>query len=166
MNEYSSYLKNFVSGCIAPGNGGIKYSRSFWTKLILIAIATTFIVVNTIFGLVLPDTDVPTIRDKTFELTESINKYLRDHKTVLHMILIFSSLCIDTVVMSIFIYWVCYGRSWRIFFSCIFFYIFRGFIQVSLYPNTLEYIPSRIPRRICLGISRLPITDCMLPQNE
>jgi hypothetical protein len=164
MNEYQSYLRKLISDCLTPQKSRVKFDKSFWTKFTLILIATTFIVVNTMFGLVLPDTKVATIRDKTFELTEPVNRYLQNHRTVLHMMLIFSSLCIDTVVFSIFIYWVGYGKSWRIFFSCAIFYIFRGFIQVN-YTN-LEHLSGRVSRRLYLGISRFPIIYCLLFKNK
>jgi hypothetical protein len=70
--------------------------------------------------------------DKTFEWTTPINQWLNDSKTALHIILIFSSLCMDITAMSMFIYWVCWGKSWRIFIATSSFYAFRAFIQ-SIY---------------------------------
>jgi hypothetical protein len=132
MYEYSNYFKKLVSDCISTEKNKINYNKNFWIKFVLVLVAVTFIVANTLFGIVLPDTDVNTIRDLTFELTDPINKYLQNNRAIFHLMLILSSLCIDTVVFSLFIFWVCYGKSWRIFICCNAFYLFRGFIQVSL----------------------------------
>ena len=53
------------------------------------------------------------------------------NKSMKNALLIFSSICVDILIISMFIYWVLWGRSWRIVFALTIFYTFRSIVQVK-----------------------------------
>jgi hypothetical protein len=120
------------------------------------------VVLNSYFGFALPNSNVDCFLDKSFELTESVNKYLAENTEARHILIAFSSLCVDFVILYMGIYWCMYGKSWRLLTSLFFFYAIRGFIQVNLlfYFWCLEYFPNEISRRLFMGVSRYPLHYC------
>jgi hypothetical protein len=125
----------------------------------LIITALLAIVLNSIYGYALPHGNVDCLLDKTFEATAGINEYLKDHKGVRNALLIFSSLCVDLMILSMFFYWFLWGRSWRIVFALIIFYAFRSLVQVRM-SIILVIVSNEISRGISLGISRLSCNSC------
>jgi hypothetical protein len=99
-------------------------------RISLVIIALTMIITNSIYGYVLPKSEIACLLDNSFEFTSGINNYLHDHVGVKNALLITSSLCVDSLILIMFIYWCLWGKSWRIFVTLILFYGFRAIVQV------------------------------------
>ncbi len=100
-------------------------------RFILIFIALSGVVLNTVYGFALPNGDIKCLLDQSFIITQPINEYLKEHVNKRHIIIAFSSFFVDSIVLFMAIHWSLYGKSWRLFISMISFYACRGFIQVS-----------------------------------
>jgi len=89
------------------------------------------IVLNSIFGYALPSTNVECIVDYTWNFTTSINNYFNDNTESRNLLLIFSNLIIDIILICLGILWILKGTSFRVFIALGSFYIFKFFIQLT-----------------------------------
>ena len=96
----------------------------------LITTILVLLILNSHFGYFLPNGNINCINDKTFELTTSINTFLKDNPYYRNALLIASSLCMDILIVSILALWFLYGRSWRLLVALFTFYSFRSIVQV------------------------------------
>jgi hypothetical protein len=121
---------DFLKSSILSMRSRVYYSNN--TKFIkgfIIIISIFFLMLNNIYGIVMPNTDIDCIRDYAFESTESINKFLENNVYVKKRLILFSSLMIDVQMLLISYFWVFKFSSWRVFNTICIFYIFRGIIQ-------------------------------------
>jgi hypothetical protein len=99
------------------------------TKIFYFALIIFLLILhNTIY---FHDTNTPNAKDKCivdklFDLTEPLNKYVHVNVLFRRALMLISSFIIDTSVISLFIGWAMYSRSWRGLFSVGIFYFFRG----------------------------------------
>lgn len=98
-------------------------------KSILITIALTTITVNCYMGYGLPSTNVGCMYDSSHVLTERINNYLHKNSQIRNLILIFSSLLVDFIMIAMCSFWVVKSRTWRGFIAITLFYLVRGITQ-------------------------------------
>ncbi len=70
------------------------------------------------------------IIDYLFELTTGINRFFASDKEARHAFLIISSAMMDLLVISLYVHYVAYARTFRILFILIFLYGSRQLIQV------------------------------------
>ena len=67
------------------------------------------------------------IQDRGHDLFTPINKWFLQpaHKPLLHALMIFCAFIMDSLVLSVLLYFAFFGRSWRIFAEFLFFYSLR-----------------------------------------
>lgn len=136
-NEANEELNNEVK--LEPSNGNsqgqtndiIKFDYFTSIRLAIICGVLVAAFLNTLYGFALPHEDVKCIVDESFLLTANINKYLKENVYARHIIIAFSSFCIDFVIVYMTFHWALYGKSWRLMVALTAFYSFRGFVQVS-----------------------------------
>lgn len=97
-----------------------------WIIFITIIVAT---VINTYNGFALPHGEVECFEDYLFNETKALYKFLLINKYLRNTLLITSSLGIDLIVFTGFLYWVWFSDSWRLIISLALFYSFRGINQ-------------------------------------
>ena len=107
----------------------IKYDKFFLIRSMLIVIGLAVVILNTVYGFILPHGNVECLQDKAFEITAGMNKYLSENTVPRHLLIALSSFCVDFVILFMSFNWVVYGRSWRVVFSLGVFYMFRGCVQ-------------------------------------
>jgi hypothetical protein len=71
------------------------------------------------------------MRDWTFEVTDSINKYLRQNLDVKNKYIIYASFLMDAMLLTFFSLFLLYWKTYRPIFAIVIFFLFRSFIQVS-----------------------------------
>lgn len=76
-------------------------------------------------------TEEECIRDYTFIFTAPINKYLQDHFDMTNRYIIYSSFLMDGMIITTFIFWFSYYKSYRVIITYLLFFGSRGVIQVS-----------------------------------
>ena len=110
----------------------VSFTFNFYTftRFFLFTLGIIAVILNSIYGFALPNSNVDCFLDKSFELTESINKYLAENKEARHILIACSSFCVDFVILYMGIYWCMYGKSWRLITTLFCFYGIRGVIQV------------------------------------
>jgi hypothetical protein len=140
------------------------FNKFFFIRLFLGILLIIMALLNTLFGFILPQDNLPCFLDKSFTLTESINNWLTQNQQALHSLLISSSLCMDITVLAILTNWVLNGKSWRLLIILCSFYSFRAVIQVSFID--IESFPHVLPRWLLMGVSWLPVHYCFLFKNE
>jgi hypothetical protein len=136
-----------------------KVNKKTLVKGLLIITLLSCIFLNCLYGFGLPDTDVKCLEDWTHEKTANINKYLHSHMNVTHTITFFSSLCIDSIMLSICFFWVFKIKSWRFLICLLFFYGLRGMVQGLFqmrYPDGFLWSYPGIPS---LAVSYLKTND-------
>jgi hypothetical protein len=106
-----------------------KFTKYTLIRTILTSLGITVVVLNSIYGFMLPHGDIECLQDKSFIFTQDFNKYLQDHVLARHIIIAFSSFCVDFVIVYMSIYWCMYAKSWRLMATIGVFYGFRGSIQ-------------------------------------
>jgi hypothetical protein len=106
-----------------------KLNKFFLIRGFLVISGLSIVILNTVYGFVLPNTNVNCLDDKAFEITADINKYLQDNITPRHIIIAVSSFCEDFIIIYISLHWIFYGKSWRLIASLISFYFLRGCVQ-------------------------------------
>lgn len=95
----------------------------------MIVVLLTCVFLNCIYGFGLPSNEIGCLEDVSHEYTANINLFLQNNKNVTNAITIFSSLCIDIIMLSVCIQWVIKGRSWRLLICLFIFYSFRAVVQ-------------------------------------
>ena len=68
------------------------------------------------------------LRDYTFIWTESVNRYLASHYDMTNRYIIFCSFLMDFMVVTTFICWLIYWKSYRMIIAVPLFFGARGFI--------------------------------------
>jgi len=111
-------------------NVSFKFDIYTFSRFFIFTLGILAVILNSIYGFALPNSNVECFLDKSFELTESINKYLAENTEARHILIACSSLCVDFVILYMGIYWCMYGKSWRLLTALFFFYGIRGVIQV------------------------------------
>jgi hypothetical protein len=95
----------------------------------VVLVGLTGVVLNSIFGFVLPNTNVSCIMDYSFEWTASINSFFAKDQYSKFLLLILSSICVDLVMVMLGLFWVMFGKSWRVILSLAIFYFSKFIIQ-------------------------------------
>jgi hypothetical protein len=103
----------------------------------IIALALVGIILNVIYGFVLPHSEVDCILDYTFIYTSKLNSFFANEQAARNFLLIFSSLCVDLVLVTVGIMWIAFGKSWRFFISLVTIYLFKCLVHFLF----LEKIP-------------------------
>jgi hypothetical protein len=86
-------------------------------------------VANAATGMVLPFTETDCIWDGVFQATEGINQFLRVHDLYRNVLLIFSSLLIDILMVSSSLRFMFFAKTWRSLLFILSFYSVRGIIM-------------------------------------
>ena len=73
----------------------------------------------------LPNKKVDCIKDPLMDATATANKYINNHIPVAKFFQISASLLMDLSLFGLFIYWIMFGKSGRVYYSLISFYLFR-----------------------------------------
>ena len=110
-------------------NDAVEFDLWFWVRAAFVFFGLGFVIVNAVYGFVMPNSHVDCLLDKFFELTSGINKYLQDNVTPRHVIIATSSLFVDFVIVYMSLYWVIWGKSWRLVVSIFTFYMLRAAVQ-------------------------------------
>jgi hypothetical protein len=106
------------------------YKMFMIIRFTIILLGLAGVCLNTIYGFVLPHGKIECLLDRSFEATAGINKYLNDNVAARHLLIAFSSFCVDFVIIYMSFYWCFYAKSWRVVVALAVFYSFRGIIQV------------------------------------
>jgi hypothetical protein len=106
-----------------------KVNKKTLFKGLIIMSMLTVVFLNCIYGFGLPSSEIECIEDVSHKYTENINTYMHENKNVTNAITIFSSICIDIIMVSMSVHWVLQSDSWRLIVCLVHFYLFRGFIQ-------------------------------------
>lgn len=110
-------------------NDCVQFNLWFWLRTMFVLAALSFVIVNAVYGFVMPNTNVDCLLDKTFEVTAGFNKYLQNNVFPRHIIIAISSLCVDFVIVYMSIHWALWGKTWRMIFSLAIFYMLRAAVQ-------------------------------------
>jgi len=113
-------------------NNQVSFNLYFFIRSFIVVIIITLISLNTVYGFALPHGNIQCIEDKVFIATEKVNKYFYNNATARHILIIFSSLCVDFAVIYMCVIWCLWGKSWRVFVALFGFYMLRGIIQVRI----------------------------------
>jgi len=103
------------------------------TKIIIIALSVGITMYNAVTGVILPSDEVGCIEDKTFEATAGINKYLTENDTARSLLIAFSSMLIDILMVSLFTRFMFFSKRWNIAISLLTFYILRSLVMAMFY---------------------------------
>lgn len=107
-----------------------KCDRSFTAKATFIAVFGTFLILNGIFGIVMPRSpDIDCVDDKLMTLTDSFNSFFANNNAGRHALIIIGSLSVDIVFVLTVLYWVLFGKSWRLMVTYLMFSIVKVFSQ-------------------------------------
>jgi len=90
--------------------------------------------VSTMFNVEREDVITPDecLRDQTFIWTASINAYLAANRDLTDRYIIFCSFLMDFMLITAFVLWFLYWKSFRLLIAYMLFFGIRGVIQVSL----------------------------------
>jgi hypothetical protein len=105
-------------------NGNKTFLKGFLISGIIIGL-----ILNGIYGFGLANKEVMCMEDLSHVYTNNINKYLHENQLVSSMLTIFSSLCIDIIIIYSCYLWIFYCKSWRLFATLLIFYTLRMFTQ-------------------------------------
>lgn len=111
-------------------NDHVSFNLYFFIRSFLVVVMIALISLNTVYGFALPHGNIQCLEDKVFIATEKVNKYFNNNATARHVLIIFSSLCVDFAVIYMCVIWTLWGKSWRVFVALFGFYMLRGIIQV------------------------------------
>lgn len=107
-----------------------KCDRSFTVKATFIAVFGTFLILNGIFGIVMPrNPNIDCVDDKLMTLTDSFNSFFANNNAGRHALIIIGSLSVDIVFVFTVLYWVLFGKSWRLMVTYLMFSIVKVFSQ-------------------------------------
>lgn len=91
-----------------------KCDKSFTAKATFIAVFGTFLILNGIFGIVMPRSpDIDCIDDKLMSLTNTFNSFFSNNTSSKHALVIIGSLCVDIVFVATVLYWLLFAKTWR-----------------------------------------------------
>lgn len=127
-------------------------------KVFCIVVSSIFIILNANFSILQTSEDFPNIKDRVFDLTVPLNRFLQEEDFIRNFIKIYSSLLMDIQLISYMITYLCYGVNHRMVVNFSIFYAVRGFLQVK--PNNLTLVHlclALCPRLHVEWIPRLPI---------
>jgi hypothetical protein len=102
----------------------------------VILVGLSGVILNSVFGYALPNTNVECIVDYSMNTTSSLNNYFAENEISKKLLLIFSSLCVDLIMIILGLLWVIHGKSWRVFISLMTFYILKIFFQLVFQEKT------------------------------
>jgi hypothetical protein len=125
----------------------------------LMIVALVVVVLNTIYGYVLPKTEVECIEDKTFSSTNNINEYFRNDLISTQMLLIISSLSVDLIMILLGVIWIVYGKTWRVFIALLLLYTTKLIIQLLFQEKIPEGYLWNYPGFPSIMISYLKTND-------
>jgi hypothetical protein len=108
----------------------INFFTFFRSGIILIGLAT--LILNSIYGFAFPNGNPNCLTDELFEMTAGLNHYFSVNTRSRHILIAFSSLCVDFVILYMGIHWALYGKSYRPIVCLAVFYTLRGFVQVII----------------------------------
>jgi hypothetical protein len=156
LNEYDLNIENKYSPDVADE---IIFDKYFFARALLVIIGLSIVILNTVYGFVLPHGDVACLQDTLFEITSGFNNYLKDHSSTRHLIIAISSFCEDFIILYISIHWVFYAKSWRLIVAILSFYIFRGGVQALFAMKYPEGYLWEYPNFPSVTISYLKTSD-------
>jgi len=134
--------------------------RFLFTKLILGVGGLALMVVSTLINLVHRNTrSTACIEDFFQNWTNSINAYLVDHDASRDALIAFASFLIDFNALVLCIRWLWNGRSLRLMFTIIVFYIFRGVIQIIFSETYPEHYIFSYPGFPSMTVPYAPAND-------
>jgi len=108
----------------------IPISRRFLiTKVIVVFIGLGFLIFNSLNDAIQPTRTVDCLIDYFHEWTNSINHFLHDNNVARNILIGFASFLIDFNILALCLRWIWYGKSLRLFFCILVFYVFRGVTQ-------------------------------------
>ena len=108
----------------------IEYSLFTLLKIIIVLLGLLIVHYNTISGLFLVNTQIDSLKDKSFELTSSINSFLSENTLYRHILIGFSSFLVDALIIYASINWCLFSKSYKLIVCLFLFYSLRSFIQV------------------------------------
>lgn len=94
-------------------------------RVFFVLAGLSLVILNGIYGFVLPHTNVDCIIDLSFNATAGINDYFAKEVESKKTLLIFSSLACDLVAILIGVLWIMKGNSYRMVITLGIFYIFK-----------------------------------------
>jgi hypothetical protein len=100
-------------------------------KAFIITAGLILLYINTYTGIFLVNTNPNPFFDKSFNVTAGLNKYLTENPEKKYVLIASSSFLIDFIVLYSSIWWILFGKSWRLLGSLGVFYGFRSVIQVK-----------------------------------
>lgn len=114
------------------------FPRIEWTwiigvRIFIIVGASIGMIFNTIYGLAMPSTQIDCILDKTFAVTKFMNTFFSGHLYAKKFFIIFTSLYTDCIILYTLLYWSFYGKSLRLLFSLIIYYITHTLIRLFFF---------------------------------
>lgn len=109
-----------------------KNSFTKWTfvaRSLIIVFMVSMSIANAATGMVLPFTETECLWDGVFDATAGINHFLSENDTYRNALLIFSSLLIDTLMVTCAFRFMFFAKTWRSLMFLLSFYSFRGLIM-------------------------------------
>ncbi len=73
-------------------------------------------------------TQAQCMQDWAFDMSDSINKYLRVHLDVKNRYIIYASFLMDAMLLTFFSLFLLYWKTYRPIFAIVMFFVFRAFI--------------------------------------
>jgi len=119
INELSSENSdNFIK---------LNKKKQAYLKSVLFLIFTLTVCLNSNLGIFNINLNKGCLFDLGLSLFKNINVFFQSNAR--DYLLIFSSFLVDFCIIHTVIYWAIYGKSWRLLFHIVIFYLPRGFVQ-------------------------------------
>jgi len=94
-------------------------------KSVMVIGFTTFLALNTAYGISFPTEHPTCIKDVIMDGTSSVNTWFQSNPQTKNVLLIISSLSLDIIALIFSAMWTIKGATWRPVFSLILYYVFR-----------------------------------------
>ena len=103
--------------------------KFFLLKVIGVSTLLFSLVYNSINNYMLSEEDTACINDKTVTFTKPINSFFKEHTILRTIIIIYSSLILDFILLSILHCFIFYSKNYRIFLTFFLFYALKGILH-------------------------------------
>jgi len=123
-NERKTIIESLSSQWNHPGK-----KNFLIMKIILVIIGLTLLLLNSSHNFIHKTGDISCFQDVVQDWTLPITKYLKSHQNSRNSIIILSSVLLDISMTSLYVIFLFYGESLRLFYTVFPFYVVRGLTQ-------------------------------------
>jgi len=123
-NERKTIIESLNSQWNHPGR-----KKFLIIKIIVVIIGLTLLILNSSHNFIHKTGEISCFQDVVQDWALPITKYLKNHENSRHSIIILSSMLLDISMTSLYVIFLFYGESLRLFYTVFPFYVIRGLTQ-------------------------------------